>query len=221
MTPAQTEEKLQLIFKEISVSESPLLFSTPVSGDDYLDHFVTYNSEWTIEDGWLTGRNTLECAGLAVLKQNFPGNILLEFEGRILPPSTHDINFIWNGEWLDNLNSCGNAYVGSICGWYTQKIGIEKSPDYKLIATVPFRNFEPGKTYKVQAGSIDGNCFIFVDGELAIEMNDPHPIDNTKYTKVAFSVWCTQIQIRNIVIREIKWNPIRREYKPEFIEEVV
>ena len=98
---------------------------------------------------------------MAILKHDFPGNILLDFEAGTILPSTHDINFMWNGEWSDSLNSCGNAYVGSICGWYSNRIGIEKSPDYKLIATTPNYNFEPGRIYRVQAGSINGNCFHF------------------------------------------------------------
>ena len=153
-----------------------------------------------------------ETAGMAILKHDFPGNILLDFEAGTILPSTHDINFMWNGEWSDSLNSCGNAYIGSICGWYNNRIGIEKSPDYKLIATTPNYNFEPGRTYRVQAGSIDGNCFIFIDGKLAIELNDPDPLDSTRFTKVAFTAWSSCLRIRNIVIRQIEWIPLIMKY---------
>jgi hypothetical protein len=203
---------LKLINKEIDLNKSRILFKEIITPDNFRYNFTTYNSKWTVEDGWITGRNPNETAGMAILNHDFPGNNLLDFEASTLLPSTHDINFMWNGEWSDNLNSCGNAYVGSICGWYSNRIGIEKSPDYKLIATTPHHNFEPGKIYRIQAGSIDGNCFIFIDGKLAIELNDPDPLDTARYTKVAFTAWSSCIRIRNIEIRQIEWKPLIMKY---------
>ncbi len=50
----------------------------------------------------------------------------------------------------------------------------------------PLFPFVPGKIYKIQAGSIDGHCFIFADGKLLLEAMDPDPIDNSRYTKIGF-----------------------------------
>jgi len=207
---------LKLLNKEIDINKSKILFNEIITSDNFSDHFIVYNCQWSVADGWITGRNPDETAGMAILKHDFPGNILIGFEARTILPSTHDINFMWNGEWSDTLNSCGNGYVGSICGWYSNRIGIEKSPEYKLMATTPNYDFEPGKTYKVHAGNIDGNCFIFIDGKLAIELNDPDPLDTARYAKVAFTAWSSWIQIRKIVIRKIKWKPLVMKYTPEF-----
>ena len=207
---------LQLINKEIDPDKSRILFNTTITPDNFPDHFITHNSKWSVEEGWITGSNPDETAGMAILKHDFPGNILLDFEASSILPSTHDINFMWNGEWSESINSCGNAYVGSICGWYGRRVGIERSPGYKLIATAPNHGFEPGRVYRVQAGSIDGNCFIFIDGKLAIELNDPDPLDTGMYTKVAFTAWSSRIRIRNIVIRQIEWRQLISNYAPEF-----
>jgi hypothetical protein len=178
--------------------------------------FEIHNSRWTMQEEWLTGINNEESAGMAIFRQDFPGNILLEFEGRTVPPSTHDVNFMWNGEWSDELNSCRNAYIGSLCGWHDQRAGIEKSPGYKFRATVPNDGFIPGQTYKVQAGSINGTCFMFIDGKQVLEASDPDPLDNKKYTKIAFTAWSSHIQVKNIVIRQIIWKGRSTSYKPEF-----
>ena len=207
---------LQLLDKEIDINQCEVLFREPITPENFDSHFITYNSHWIVEDGWIAGKNQHESAGMAILKHDFPGNILLDFEAHTILPSTHDINFMWNGEWNEDLNSCGNAYIGSICGWHSQRIGIEKSPEYKLIATTPNPTFEPGKIYRVQAGSIDGNCFIIIDGKLAIEINDPDPLDTTKYTKVAFTAWSSIIRIKSIIIRQIEWKPLINKYVPEF-----
>lgn len=207
---------LQLLNKEIDLDKSLVLFETPITENNLNRLFITHNSHWTVADGWLTGRNPDESAGMAILRQDFPGDILMEFECRTILPSTHDINFMWNGEWSESLNSCGNAYIGSICGWYTGRVGIEKSPQYRLNATTPNNSFEPGKTFRVQAGSIAGDCFIFIDGELAIEVTDPDPLDNNLYTKIAFTAWSSFIQIKNIIIRQISWRSVELKYSREF-----
>ena len=207
---------LQLIDKEIIPDQCSILFNEIITQENFRDYFISYNSQWSVVEGWITGRNPDESAGMAFLKKDFPGNILLDFEAGTVLPSTHDINFMWNGEWNDRIKSCGNAYIGSICGWHSGRVGIEKSPQYKLIATTPNNRFEPGSTYRIQAGSIDGNCFIFIDGKLAIELNDPDPLDTQKYTKIAFTAWSSSIRVKNIIIRQIKWKPLEMKYIPEF-----
>lgn len=208
--------KILLISKEIDLKNSIVLYNKPMTIGSLETDWETHNCLWSVKDGWLTGVNPNESAGMAFLKENFPGNILLEFEGRTVYPSTHDIDFMWNGEWSDELNSCGVGYIGGLSGWWSGRIGIEKSPEYTLRASTKYFKFEPGKIYKVQAGSIDGNCFLFIDGEEIIELNDPDPIDNKKYGKVAFTAWSSHIQIRNVVIRQICWKPVELKYFPEF-----
>jgi len=216
MKPERAVNVLRLIDKEIDVYGSTVMFDRTLNKQNIFSVFDMHNSDWSVENGWLTGKNPSETAGMAIIKQEFTGNILLEFECRTVLPSTRDINFMWNTEWSQMINSCGNGYVGSICGWWTKRAGIEKSPDFKLRATSSNFTFKAGKTYKVCAGNIDGNCFIFIDDRLLIELYDPDPIDTTKYNKVAFSAYSSWVQFKNIIIRQITYNPLRINYKPEF-----
>ncbi len=80
----------------------------------------------------------------------------------------------------------------------------------------PLFNFQPGEIYKIQAGSVDGQCFILANGQLLLEAMDPDPIDSQKYTKIGFEAYCSKIRVRNIVIRQINWEAITMEYKEEF-----
>ncbi len=209
-------EILNLITKEIDVLNSEVLFDTYISEENINSLFEFHNSDWKFQDEWLTGINHKETAGMAIFKQDFPGNILVEFEGRTVPPSSHDIDFMWNGEWDEVLNSCGTAYIGGIAGWWSGRVGIEKSPEYKLRATTQEFSLEPGRTYKIQAGSINGNCFIFIDGKLILELQDPEPIDQNKFQKIGFTVWSSHIQIKDIIIRRIRWSPLNLKYTKEF-----
>ena len=147
---------------------------------------------------------------------DFPGNVLVEFEAATVAPSSHDINVMWNGEWLDDIDQRGMAYVAGLQGWWTGKVGIEKSPDYTFMVGTPLLDFKPGELYYIIAGSIDGHCFIFANGQLLLEAMDPDPIDNQKFTKVGLEAYCSLIKVRNFKIRQIVWKPVEMKYEPEF-----
>lgn len=207
---------ITLMKKRILLDSSKILFDREVTPEEFSSSWSIHQSEWKVKDGWLVGENPGNWPGMAILKQDFPGNVLVEFEAQTILPSSHDINVMWNGEWLTENDHRGIAYVAGLQGWWTGKVGIEKSNDYKFMVGTPLFDFEPGKIYKIQAGSIDGHCFILADGKLLLEAMDPDPIDNQKYTKVGFEAYCSKIQIRNIRIRQIYWVPVEMKYEKDF-----
>ena len=210
------QDTLLLMKKKILVSKSKILFDRQVTAESFDDEWTVHHSEWGVDGEWLTGSNRGNWPGMAILKQDFPGNVLVEFEAQTLLPSSHDINVMWNGEWLKEEDHRGLAYVAGLQGWWTGKVGIEKSDKYEFMVGTPLLNFVPGKLYRIQAGSIDGHCFIFADNQLLLEAMDPDPIDNHKYTKVGFEAYCSRIRIKNIVIRQIHWEEAGMKYEPEF-----
>jgi len=215
-TPPAYLDKLLLMKKKIFLSKSKILYNQPVTRGSLADEWTIHHSEWRMDGEWLVGSNRGNWPGMAILKQDFPGNVLVEFEAQTMLPSSHDINVMWNGEWLQQEDHRGLAYVAGLQGWWTGKVGIEKSDQYKFMVGTPLLHFVPGKLYKIQAGSIDGHCFIFADDQLLLEAMDPDPIDSQKYTKVGFEAYCSKIRIRNIVIREIHWEVAEMKYEPEF-----
>lgn len=76
--------------------------------------------------------------------------------------------------------------------------------------------FEPGKTYHVQTGSIEGHAFVIIDGALALEVTDPDPIDVQKHGLVGFEAYCSHIQFRNLKILRAAYEPRKQLYEPEF-----
>ncbi len=217
--PVTKKNKMKTILlmkKRILVDSSKVLYDKPVTKEEFSSEWDVHQSTWKVKDGWLEGENPENWPGMAVLKQDFPGNVLVEFEAQTILPSSHDINVMWNGEWLPETDQRGLAYVAGLQGWWTGKVGIEKSNEYKFMLGTPLYNFEPGKIYKIQAGSIDGHCFILADDKLLLEGMDPNPIDNQKYTKVGFEAYCSKIRIRNIIIRQISWEAVDMKYEVDF-----
>lgn len=209
-------DKLELMKKEIILASCPVLFEGDLLPEDLDQNWTMHHSEWWIEDGWLHGKNPGNHPGMIILNKEFPGNVLVEFEATTVAPSTHDINVMWNGEWIDSIDQRGIAYVAGLQGWWTGKVGIEKSPEYEFMVGTPLLDFQPGKLYHIMAGSIDGHCFIFANGQLLLEAMDPDPIDNQKYTKVGLEAYCSHIKVRNFRIRQIQWEPVEMKYEPEF-----
>lgn len=85
-----------------------------------------------------------------------------------------------------------------------------------LNATAPCPWFEPGREYHLQAGSIDGHCFLFVDGLLRLEVTDPDPIDAQANNRIGFEAYQSKVQIRSLLVRQIVWTPRAMGYFAEF-----
>jgi len=209
-------DDLLITQKRIDLAASPVLYRQPFSPRTFTRDWIGRSGQWTVRDGSLLGQNPLAQPGCVICRREFPGNVLLEFHAQTVAPSTHDIDVMWNMSWDEQANRRGAAYVAGIAGWWDKKIGFEKSPDYKLLCVAPCPWFEPGKLYHVQAGSIDGHCFIFVDDQLRLEMCDPEPIDSSRHAHVGFEAYQSMVRITDLTVRQIHWEPRPQAYRQEF-----
>ncbi len=207
--------KLHIMEQIIDLSQSPILAYGPSTTEELNRDWEYKNGEWKVENGWICGKHTGNSGGILYSKQHFYGNILLEFEGRTVVPCDNDLNFTWRAAgWDDEKDDAGVSYIGGLAGWWESKTGIEHYPECRCRSVTSLLPFEAGKTYFIQAGDIDGHCFIFVDGKLVIEMFDPDPI--TAYGKVGLGTYASQIEVRNFRIRQIKSFPNTLAYTPSF-----
>jgi len=207
---------LLIMGKRIDLDQSPILYNKPFNLISFTEDWEVHNSQWHYRDGAFWGRNALPAPGVLISRKKFPGNVLMDFTAQTTLPSTHDINVMWNMSWNEADNMRGIAYVAGLQGWWDGRVGIEKSPLYKLNALAPSPWFQPGQEYHIQAGSIDGHCFLFVDGVLCLELTDPDPIDSSVHARVGFEAYQSMIKIRNLTIRQIVWEPREQKYPAEF-----
>jgi len=191
---------LKIFGKEIDTAKSEVLFDVPFTDENLARYYDICKPKWAIENDWLAGKNY----GIILTKEDFYGDILIEFEARTILPSTHDIIFVFNAAWDSANNQHKTGYIGGIEGWFESKAGIEKAPDWKLLALTPLFDFKPGQTYFIQAGNIQGHIFLFIDDKLIIETIDHDPIDTTKYGKVGFDTYDSYAQYRNLKIMRPK-----------------
>ncbi len=207
---------MRIMKKEIDLAGSRVLYERVFSAESLEQDWQIRDGEWHVEGEWLTGKNPENCPGMVTSRVRYFGNVMLDFEGRTVLPSTHDINCMWNGSWDETTNRRDVAYVAGLEGWWEGKVGFEKSPEFKLNAATPLFRFEPGKTFRIQAGSIDGHVFVFVDGKLVLEVTDPEPIDSQRYGMIGFEAYASHIQVRRLVVRQIAWKTVEMSYPREF-----
>ncbi len=208
--------ELKLMRKKIDLNRSEILFSERFTQDRLARDWTICSGEWWVEDGCLLGRNPENAPGQIISKVSFTDDILMDFEGETVLPSAHDIDWMWNISWNEDHTGRGFAYVAGLQGWWDGKVGFEKAPDYRLVAGTPLFDFAPGRTYHIQSGSIDGHCFVFVDGRLLIELMDPDPISLETGGHIGFEAYASYIRIRNLVVRRIAWEAVEEHYMPEW-----
>lgn len=207
---------LNLMHKRINMASSPILYNRPFTEVSFIEDWEPRNVEWYCKDGSFYGRNPKPGPGVLLSRRGFTGNVLLDFWAQTVLPSTHDIDVMWNLSWDECMNRRGQAYVAGLQGWWDGKVGIEKSPDYRLVAAVPCPWFEAGREYHIQAGGIDGHCFIFVDNVLRLELFDPCPIDSTRHNRIGFEAYQSMVRIRQLTVHQIVWEPRCQAYPSEF-----
>ncbi len=205
-----------LMKKRINPDEMPILYDTPFTPESFENDFEVRDGHWWVEDGFLKGESRKNFASMAIMKKRFFGPVCLDFYAKVLEPCTHDVNWMWSGSWNEENNTRALAYVAGIGGWWDQKVGFEKSPEYKLNCGTKLFDFDPRKLYHVQSGSIGGHVFVIIDGTLVIEATDPDPIDQDRYGCIGFEAYCTRVGITNFKIRKAVYEELEPKYEPEF-----
>ena len=196
--------EIPIIGNLLSLAESELLFSFDVfDPSDWT--IVKHEPKWTVERERIAGGGPDEPHhGQIFFKTPVKGDVVLEFDARIVPPSYHDIVWFWNTRFGEEPWSGG--YLGCLGGWYADMAGIEKLPDYRPSAIAPSFPTEPGRWYHIVSGSIGAEHFIAVDGALVTYFADPDVPDPGEPGYFGFGVFKSHAEYRRLKV----WHPCAR-----------
>jgi len=211
------EGMLKLVSYDVDLRESELVYE--ISSFDraiFEESFIVKSGEWNVEEGWVVGKNPKMCPGMILSKRDFFGNVMLEITAKMMEPATHDINVMINGEWDEERDRRGNAYVAGIEAFWHGNVGIEKAPEYKLVAATPLFAFDPAKEHNFKMGNVEGKVFVLVDNELCLEISDPDPLDTNKYGKIGFEAYSSWWKFKDLKVYQLKFEKIKEYYNAEF-----
>jgi hypothetical protein len=203
--------------KKVILEKSKLVYDRPFTQSSFADEWDIATGDWSVEDDWLTGKIREDGAGIIYCRQTFSNDIMLDFVGRTVAPSSHDLNFTWySAGWDYEKNDSAAAYIAGLNGWWTGKTGIEKYPECNVQATTSLLDFIPGKIYHIQAGTVGEYSFIFIDGKLALEMKDAEPGNLIKTGKIGFGCYCSNVQFKDLKVYEVYSEDLSLGYSPDF-----
>ena len=203
---------LRILKTDIDIEKSELLYETDFLGGELEKDFDIGRGEWIVIDGWLQGYREKDGGALIYSKEEYPGDILMDFEVRSVAPYDNDLNFTFCAKgWNYERNNADASYIGGLQGWWFGKTGLEKYPKCEIAAMTGMHRFEVGKTYRIQTGRVGNRLFIFIDGELAVECTDPDPLP---YGKFGFGVYASKAQFRNLKV----YRPFAQEFKTSYQE---
>lgn len=205
-------KEIRLLGKRIDLENSPLLLSYQPD-ENWQKVFRRLRGNWTVENGWLIGEETGNFGGILLTHEFYEKDVMFSFTMASVLPATRDLNALFCARVDEENEYLGDSYVCGLNGWYEHKSGIERNPQPGLNATTALYHYEPGKEIRMICGAIGGHCFMVVDGELVSELYDPAPI---RGGHVGFSPYCTKLRIKDIEVREIKWEDFPQVYEPEF-----
>ena len=209
---------IQLMKTQLFPEQMDVLYRAETFTQERVDEdFEVKGGKWHVdEEGWLVGENRENSAAMIMSKGEYFGDVLVEFDAATVMPATRDINVTWHGEWDEENNRRGVAYVVGVEGWYQGMVGFEKSPTYDLVVNTKLFPFEPGRVYHLTAGNLGNVIFLAVDGVVALEIRDPQPIDIMKYGRIGFEAFCTRVKYRNLTVRRAVGVDNFKPYDPEF-----
>lgn len=208
---------IQLMKKRMFPEKMEVLYDRPFTPESLAEDFEVKGGEWYVdEEGWLIGANRENSAAMVMSKGEYFGDVLVEFDAATVLPATRDINVTWHGSWDEELNRRDVAYVAGIQGWWQGMVGFEKSPKYDLLCQTKLFDFEPGKVYHMTVGNIGSDLFVVIDGVVALEINDPDPIDFEKYGRIGLEAYCTKVKYSNLKVKRVTWENTAKPYDPEF-----
>lgn len=196
---------------------SKVLYELPFTEENLSRDWEVTGGEWSVGDGALTGLYRENAGGLVYTKESYAGDILVEFYGRTLPPCANDLNFSWKTDgWDYSKNDAARGYIGGLGGWWSNKAGIERYPDCSPRVLTPLFPLEAGKTYFIQFGSVGSQSFIFADGKLIVELDDPGCGEIGDCGRVGLGTYCSHVQFSGFKIKRPLHTPYTQTYNASF-----
>lgn len=205
--------EILLLGKRILVDESPVLLSY-TADENWRELFEDKGGEWRYENGYLIGSEPENKGGILLTRESYSDDVMMTFTVKSLLPATRDLNAVFAVTWDEEINYLKRAYITGVNGWYDGKSGIERFPEDEMRVLVPSYKYTPGEEITITTGSVEGHCFLMVNGELIIEAVDNR--DPIKGGRAGFSPYSTILAIKDIEIRKIHWETREQSYLPEF-----
>lgn len=151
------------------------------------------SGEWRLHDGLVCGRVDRDNPAALWLDRDVTGDHVITFDACTVAPHANDINAYWEGSGAI-AEGCPDARctIGGVSGWWDGLSGIERHPAGTPRSTCRVGPLEPGRVHRVVAGRRGSADFLFVDGVLAMQVNDADAPRRVS-SRVALATWNSHV----------------------------
>ena len=213
--PAFAGGTIRLVGCELDLDKSDVLHR--FAKFNPADWTLTRNpSKWTVtEDAIIGGGPDDPHTGQIFYKTPVSGDVVMEFDAMLVPPSYHDFVWVWNADFeKTGKMEWKTGYLASLGGWWDNLSGIERLPKFEPQSISKGFEIEPGRTYRIVSGTSKGRNFIAVDGKLVTWFVDPDAKIPDRPGYFGFGVYRSMARYSNLTVYRPCVRHIPHGYEP-------
>jgi hypothetical protein len=174
------------------------------------DWIVVGTPKWSANGNSIVGGPELDTHGQIFYKTAYSGDMIMEFDAKLIAPSNHDIVW-WYRTSLEG-NPWGRGYLAALGGWFRNLTGIESVPDFSLSATSSACPVATDQWYHIVSGVVSNHHFIAVNGSVVFELIDPNTLPDAHSGHFGFGVYQSHAAYRNLNVYRPKWQAVEETY---------
>ena len=162
---------------------------------------------WTPTAHGLVGAIASDSAAVIWCGQRFPDELALVLEAEAMPGHDNDANAFFRavgsiyGDEEHDVADC-TAWILGTAGWYVHDHGLEKHP-HGPTWRVPGGPLIPGAKFRVAAGYRAGHVFLWKDGDLLIEREDPKAEQGVPHDRIGLGTWNSSIRFLRLSVYDL------------------
>jgi hypothetical protein len=163
------------------------------------------SGEWRIHDGALCGSVQGERPAVLWCTTPVAGDHALIFRATAIPPRHNDLNCFWEGSGSIDPDAPGTSHctIGGVGGWWDGLTGIERFPEGGLRSTGRTVPIQSGRSYEICGGRRGPSDFLFVDGRLAVQLDEPGA-RRRPASRVALATWNSHVHFTDVRVLRLQ-----------------
>jgi hypothetical protein len=201
-------KEIRLVGKHIDLAGSAVLHEfKKFNADEWI---VVGKPKWTVAGSSIIGGPESDTHGQIFYKTPYAGDMVMEFDARLIAPSDHDI--VWWYRTDLERKPWGKGYLAALGGWYRNLAGIESVPDFALSATSNSCQVKPDQWYHIVSGVVANHHFIAVDNAVVFELLDSNLLPDSHRGHFGFGIFQSHVEYRNLVVYAPQWQKVEEKY---------
>ncbi|GEM_PF-3492358 len=174
---------------------------------------ATLPQGWHIETGsWtptvdgLVGSIEGDSAAVLWSGDSYPDDVAMVFEATSMPGHHSDANGFFRAAGSIYGDGLCEAWIVGTAGWYAHDHGLEHHPTGPTWR-VPGQPLVPEQTVKVAAGYRNGVVFLWKDGEVLLERDDPHATAAVPRDRLGLGTWDSAVRFTRLSVYDLSLCP--------------